>query len=156
MRSLILAIGEIQRHSCYLFRGLGASMLPAVLLLSRVAVLWLGLSILVVLRPEEIDCGDPILYDHAARVARGEALCLPLGQPCSIASYTPLYYAAAASLHHSQRAQHPRRQLPPAREEAGRPPQQPATPARTTSGAQSHGERERRGGSILDRVPGMV
>src|SRR5205823_1926471 len=49
------------------------------------------------------------------------------------------------------RAQHPRRQLPPQGEEAGRPLQQPATPAGTTGGTRPNGERKRRGGSILNR-----
>jgi hypothetical protein len=67
--------------------------------LAVLAVVWLGLSVLGVLRPEAADYGEPIVYDHASRLVRGEALYQPLErEPYSVAAYTPVYYVLAALL----------------------------------------------------------
>ncbi len=59
--------------------------------------LWLALQLLG--RPDETRYGEAILYDHASRLLRGEALYQPLdGPPYTIATYTPLYYWLAAGL----------------------------------------------------------
>jgi hypothetical protein len=59
----------------------------------------LGLAALLVGRPDETRYGEAILYDHAARLVRGEALYQRLdGPPYTVASYTPLYYGVAAGL----------------------------------------------------------
>ncbi len=47
--------------------------------------------------PTEIMYGESLIYDHAARLLRGEALYQPLGEPSySIASYTPVFYLVIA------------------------------------------------------------
>jgi hypothetical protein len=65
-----------------------------VLALSQVAH-----AIGAVIQPDELMYGEAIIYDHAARIVRGEPLYLPLGQaPYSIAAYTPVYYWIVAGL----------------------------------------------------------
>jgi hypothetical protein len=59
----------------------------------------LGRGIGPILLPKEATFGEAILYDHAARILRGEALYQPLERPpYSVAAYTPVYYALAAAL----------------------------------------------------------
>jgi hypothetical protein len=58
-----------------------------------------ALSIAAARQPNEVDFGEAILYDHAARLVRGEPLYQPLDRPpYTVAAYTPLYYALAAIL----------------------------------------------------------
>jgi hypothetical protein len=59
----------------------------------------LGLALALVWRPDELRYGEAILYDHAARLLRGEALYQPLdGPPYTIANYPPVYYLVVAGL----------------------------------------------------------
>jgi hypothetical protein len=52
-----------------------------------------------VMQRDEVMYGEAIIYDHAARLVRGEPLYQPLGQaPYSVAAYTPVYYWIAAGL----------------------------------------------------------
>ena len=56
-------------------------------------------SAAAIAQPRELMYGEAILYDHAARLLRGEALYQPLDRPpFTIAIYTPLYYWAVAGL----------------------------------------------------------
>ena len=58
-----------------------------------------ALALALIWRPDEMRYGEAILYDHAARLLRGEALYQPLdGPPYTIANYTPIYYAVTAGL----------------------------------------------------------
>ncbi|HET6320299.1 MAG TPA: hypothetical protein VFG86_27905, partial [Chloroflexota bacterium] len=58
---------------------------------------WLAAQLIA--RPDETRYGEAILYDHAARLLRGEPLYRPLdGPPYTIATYTPLYYWLVAAL----------------------------------------------------------
>jgi hypothetical protein len=58
-----------------------------------------ALALALIWRPDEMRYGEAILYDHAARLLRGEALYQPLdGPPYTIANYTPIYYVVAAGL----------------------------------------------------------
>jgi hypothetical protein len=58
---------------------------------------WLAAQLLG--RPDETRYGEAILYGHAARLLRGEALYQPLdGPPYTIVTYTPLYYWLVAGL----------------------------------------------------------
>lgn len=73
----------------------------ALLLLTLAAAaafnVWLAGSLIG--RSDETRYGEAILYDHAARLLRGEALYQSLdGPPYTIATYTPLYYWLAAGL----------------------------------------------------------
>jgi hypothetical protein len=57
-------------------------------------------SAAAVAQPRELMYGEAVLYDHAARLLRGEALYQPLDRaPFSITIYTPLYYWVVAGLH---------------------------------------------------------
>jgi hypothetical protein len=68
-------------------------------LLLFLAIGRLGRGVATLLLPNEATFGEAILYDHAARILRGEPLYLPLDRPpYSVAAYTPVYYALAASL----------------------------------------------------------
>src|SRR5512132_750784 len=59
----------------------------------------LGLALVLVGRADETRYGESLIYDHAARLLRGEALYQALdGPPYTIANYTPLYYWLAAGL----------------------------------------------------------
>jgi hypothetical protein len=52
-----------------------------------------------VLQGDELMYGEAIIYDHAARLIRGEPLYQALGQPpYSVAAYTPVFYWVAAGL----------------------------------------------------------
>ena len=52
-----------------------------------------------VAQPRELMYGEAVLYDHAARLLRGQALYQPLDRaPFTITIYTPLYYWAVAGL----------------------------------------------------------
>lgn len=53
-----------------------------------------------IIYPAEINYGEAILYDHAARLLRGEPLYQPLDrEPYTVAAYTPVYYWLAAAAH---------------------------------------------------------
>ncbi len=68
-------------------------------LILAVAVGRVGRGLMAVAEPGEVAFGEAILYDHAARILRGEPLYQPVGlPPYTIAAYTPVYYAAAAVL----------------------------------------------------------
>jgi hypothetical protein len=92
--------GSVERLSSWSRRALsGPGLLLAVpgfpLLCMTVVSLCLG--VLAALRREGIDYGEGIVYDHAARIVRGEPLYQPLNRvPHSVAAYTPVYYVCAA------------------------------------------------------------
>jgi hypothetical protein len=68
-------------------------------LLTFIAVVQLAWSVGAIRRPYELLYGEAMVYDHAARVLRGEHLYQPLDRPpYSVAAYTPLYYWLAAGL----------------------------------------------------------
>jgi len=47
--------------------------------------------------PVEVMYGESVIFDHASRLVRGEALYQPLGEPAyTLASYTPLFYVISA------------------------------------------------------------
>jgi hypothetical protein len=76
---------------------LGAAVLGVLLALFAVGRLGRGVS--AILEQKEATFGESILYDHAARIVRGEPLYQPLDRPpYSVAPYTPLYYGFAAAL----------------------------------------------------------
>ena len=51
------------------------------------------------LQPAETTFGESILFDHAARIVRGEPLYQPPDRiPYTVAAYTPVYYLLAAAL----------------------------------------------------------
>jgi len=59
----------------------------------------LALALALIWRPDEMRYGEAILYDHAARLLRGEALYQPLdGPPYTIANYPPVFYVVVAGL----------------------------------------------------------
>jgi len=59
----------------------------------------LGTGIAELPRQGEATFGEAILYDHAARIVRGDPLYQPLDRPpYSVAAYTPLYYGLVAAL----------------------------------------------------------
>ncbi|HLZ28640.1 MAG TPA: hypothetical protein VKV73_15105 [Chloroflexota bacterium] len=63
------------------------------------AALNIGLALVVINRPDEVRYGEAILYEHAGRLLRGEALYQPLNTPpYTVAAYTPLYYGLVAGL----------------------------------------------------------
>jgi predicted small integral membrane protein len=75
----------------------GAALLGVLLALFAIGRLGRGVS--AVLEQKEATFGESILYDHAARIVRGEPLYQPLDRPpYSVAPYTPLYYGFAAAL----------------------------------------------------------
>ncbi len=68
-------------------------------LLAFIAIGRLGRGVAWVIQPGEVTFGEAILYDHAARIVRGEPLYQPLDRPpYTIAAYTPVYYGLAAAL----------------------------------------------------------
>src|SRR5205823_9029639 len=68
-------------------------------LLGLIALVQFVLSLAVILQPREVLYGEAMVYDHAARVLRGEPLYQPLDRPpYTVAAYTPLYYWIAAGL----------------------------------------------------------
>ncbi len=67
--------------------------------LGAAAAFNLHLAAQLIGRPDETRYGEAILYDHAARLLRGEPLYQALdGPPYTIAAYTPLYYWLVAAL----------------------------------------------------------
>ena len=83
-------------------RALKPSLVAAALLgalLVFLALGRLGAGIGGMLQRGEATFGEAILYDHAARIVRGERLYQPPDRlPYTVAAYTPLYYAIAAAL----------------------------------------------------------
>ncbi|HEY3064007.1 MAG TPA: hypothetical protein VGL99_33975 [Chloroflexota bacterium] len=68
-------------------------------LFAAAAVCTLGLGLVLIGRPDETRYGESLIYDHAARLLRGEPLYQPLdGPPYTVANYTPLYYYVVAGL----------------------------------------------------------
>jgi hypothetical protein len=68
-------------------------------LLALLALAQLALSIELILQPREVMYGESFVYDHAARLVRGEPLYQPLDRaPYTVANYGPLYYVLAAGL----------------------------------------------------------
>jgi hypothetical protein len=68
-------------------------------LLAIMALAQLGWMLVVMVQPGETMYGEAIVYDHAARVLRGEPLYQPLDRPpYTVAAYTPLFYWFAAAL----------------------------------------------------------
>jgi hypothetical protein len=81
--------------------GPGSQALRALLLgvLVLAAAFNLGLAVLLIGRGDVTRYGVSLIYDHAARLLRGEALYQSLdGPPYTIANYTPLYYWLVAGL----------------------------------------------------------
>jgi hypothetical protein len=68
-------------------------------LLALITIVQFVLSAAVILQPREVLYGEAMVYDHAARLLRGEPLYQPLDRPpYTVAAYTPLYYWLAAGL----------------------------------------------------------
>jgi 4-amino-4-deoxy-L-arabinose transferase-like glycosyltransferase len=69
------------------------------ILLGVVVLLQLIMTVGVLQFPAEVMYGEAIVFDHAARIVRGEPLYQRLdGPPYTVAAYTPLYYWLAAGL----------------------------------------------------------
>jgi hypothetical protein len=68
-------------------------------LLVFIATVQALLSLLTLFQPWEVEYGEAIVYDQAARLVRGEPLYQPLDRPpYAVAAYTPLYYVLAGGL----------------------------------------------------------
>jgi hypothetical protein len=68
-------------------------------LLGLVTIVQCLLSVAVILVPREALYGEAMVYDHAARLLRGEPLYQPLDRPrYTVAAYTPVYYLLGAGL----------------------------------------------------------
>jgi hypothetical protein len=79
------------RRALRTFPRLALAALGGMLLLLTLARLTVGVA--TVWEPREVEFGEAILYDHAARLLRGEPLYQPLDRPpYTVAAYTPLYY----------------------------------------------------------------
>jgi hypothetical protein len=56
-------------------------------------------TIAAIVYPYELQYGEAVIYDHAARVLRAEPLYQPLDRaPFTVVAYTPVYYWAAAGM----------------------------------------------------------
>jgi hypothetical protein len=96
-----LATGAARTEPGTTARPLATTLAIGVLLVGLGAAaaynVWLAAQLIG--RPDETRYGEAILYDHAARLLRGEALYQPLdGPPYTIVTYTPLYYWVVAGL----------------------------------------------------------
>ncbi|MGE5276676.1 MAG: glycosyltransferase family 39 protein [Acidobacteriota bacterium] len=103
MESLPSGAGEVHvRFGSMPGRALQPPLVAAALLaglLAFFALGRLGAGIGGMLQPNEATFGEAILYDHAARIVRGEPLYQPPDRlPYTVAAYTPLYYGVAAAL----------------------------------------------------------
>ena len=67
--------------------------------LGLIVLAHLLLNVLLFATPSEVNYGESIVYNQAARLVRGEPLYQPLGQaPYTVTAYMPLYYWLAATL----------------------------------------------------------
>ena len=89
-------LGAVRTRAGTIDRGLLVGAVACLLaVLALVQVAWMLFTLLHV---GEVEYGEAILYDHAARLLRGEPLYQPLNQPpYTVATYTPVYYWSAAA-----------------------------------------------------------
>jgi hypothetical protein len=111
--ALIACVGGI----AYVYRGAPPTAIDAVIrslershrrptlvllvggLLVTLALAQVEHAIGAVLQRDELMYGEAIIYDHAARLVRGEPLYQALGQaPYTVAAYTPVYYWITAGM----------------------------------------------------------
>src|SRR5579859_2793497 len=68
----------------------------AAILLAAAQLAW---SVVVALRPGEVEYGESLIYDQAARLLRGEPLYQDFSHPpYTVTAYTPVYYLLVAAL----------------------------------------------------------
>ncbi len=68
-------------------------------LLTFIALIKLAGGLALLFEPAQVEWGEALILDHAARILRGEPLYQPIGETYfSVATYTPIYYYIVAGL----------------------------------------------------------
>jgi hypothetical protein len=75
------------------------TVLVLLVMLAQIALAKMAQGLVTILSPHRIELFESVIYAHAGRMSRGEALYHPSDQlPFSFPAYMPLYYALAAAL----------------------------------------------------------